>query len=190
MKFYDRLMLKNQIVSLIFCSTVLEAENFGRFLNEILKELASWHADKAIYEKSAYGAKRQLPGFTRKLKADYTPETFLEYEDFRNLLWKWHSNLDAAFRKCFDSEEYMHIRNAIIVLKCIHHHFPAINFMGTRLMEKLDELAKKEERGDIKLAATSLHGNLRRREKSWMLPQAFRIVSRCVGLPVDLTESS
>lgn len=177
MHLIDRLIRKNQIVALIFSSTALEADNLGRFLNEILKELQGWHADKATYEKSAFGAKRQLPGFARKLNADNTPETFLEYEEFRCLMWKWHSNLNGAFKHCFSSTEYMHICNAILVLKSIHFHFPAVNFMGQGMLDKMQELGKNEKRDDLKLAATSLLGNLKRREKTWVLPQAFRLVS-------------
>ncbi|GAB7357378.1 hypothetical protein MBLNU459_g8320t2 [Dothideomycetes sp. NU459] len=180
MHLLDRLLRKNQITNIMFQCTSREAENFGRFLNEVLKEMQTWHSDKATYEKNAFGPKRQLPGFARKLTADGTPETFLEFEDYRRLLWKWHGYLNGAILACFDSGEYMHIRNAIIILKGVHQHFPAVSFMGTNMFDKVTSLSKSETRADLKLAATSLLGDLKRREKFWMMPQAFRLGD---GLP-------
>lgn len=177
MHLLDRLLRKNQITNIMFQCTSREAENFGRFLNEVLKEMSIWHSDKSAYEKNAFGPKRQLPGFARKIAADGTPETFLEFEDYRRLLWKWHGYLNGAILASFDSGEYMHIRNAIIVLKAVHQHFPAVSFMGSNMFDKVTALSKSETRADLKLAATSLLGDLKRREKFWMMPQAFRLVS-------------
>ncbi|KAJ9628591.1 THO2 plays a role in transcriptional elongation [Taxawa tesnikishii (nom. ined.)] len=176
MHLYDRLLRRNQLAAIIFQCTSREAENFGRFLSEIFKELQSWHTDKNAYERNAFGAKKQLTGFARKLAADNTPETFLDYEDYRRLLFKWHGNLNGAFKQCFETQEYMHIRNAIIILKAVHQHFPVVNFMGRDMLDKVNKAKEEEGRQDLKLAATSLWGDLKRREKAWMMPQAFRIV--------------
>lgn len=178
MYLYDHLFRKNQLAAIIYQSTAREAENFGRFLNDLLKDLRSWHGKEDMYEKSAQGVKKNLPGFAKKLHPDGTPEVFLEYEDYRRLLFKWHSILNMTFQLCFQSGEYMHIRNAIVVLKCIHTQFPAVNFMGNKMVEEVTKISKEDTRGDLKLAAMSLIGNLRRLEKSWLLPQDFRIVSK------------
>lgn len=177
MYLYDHLLRKNQLAALMYQCTAREAENFGRFLNEVLKDLLSWHAKEEQYEKNAFGVKKNLPGFAKKVNADGSPETFLVYEDFRRLLYKWHSNLNGTFQMCFQSGEYMHIRNAIIVLKAITQHFPVVNFMGNKMVEEITKISKDDPRGDLKLSAMSLIGNLRRLEKAWVLPQAFRIVS-------------
>ena len=71
----------------------------------------------------------------------------------------------------------MHIRNAIVVLKAVYLHFPVINWMGQAQVASVTELSKTESREDLKIAATSLLGNLRRRAKDWVLPQAFSLVS-------------
>lgn len=174
---YDHLLRKNQLAALMYQCTAREAENFGRFLNEVLKDLLTWHAKEDQYEKNAFGVKKNLPGFAKKVHADGSPEAFLVYEDFRRLLYKWHSNLNGAFQMCFQSGEYMHVRNAIVVLKAITQHFPVVNFMGNKMVEEVTRISKEDQRGDLKLSAMSLIGNLKRLEKTWMLPQAFRIVS-------------
>lgn len=176
--FYDQLFTEHRLTALIFQCTSKEADNFGRFLNEVLRDLSRWHADKAIYEKEAYGIKRDLPGFATSLQhADGKPTRFLNYEDFRRLLYKWHRLLCGSLKACFTSGEYMHIRNAISVLKAVVNHFPAVNWIGRDMHTCVDNLKSNDPRDDVKIPAASLIGDLNRREKKWMLPQQFMIVS-------------
>jgi THO complex subunit 2 len=175
--FLDQLFKEQRLTSLIFLCTPKEAENFGRFIADVLRDLNRWHADKALYEKEAFGPKKDLPGFARSANADGKPSTFLDFEDFRRLLYKWHQLLHKSFKNCFTGEEYMHIRNAIIILKAVHQVYPAVNWMGHALVDFVTKLSESESREDLKLAATSLLGSLKRKEKQWALPQAFHIVS-------------
>ncbi|KAI5201481.1 hypothetical protein E4T38_06077 [Aureobasidium subglaciale] len=183
MHLLDRLLRKNQLSSLMFQCTPRESENFGRFLNEVLKELSSWHADRTAYEKNAFGAKRQLTGFARKLNPDQTPQTFLNYEEYRVLLYKWHSNLNAAFQMCFDSGEYMHIRNAIIVFKAVAQQFPVAEPMGKIILDAVTALSKADGRADLKLAAASTLGDIRKRQSSWVSKEHFTGVSTTISSP-------
>lgn len=173
MGFYDLLFQTNRLTSLIFTCTSKEADNLGRFLNEILRDLARWHKDKNVYEREAWGSKKTLAGFVRKVSRAGKPEIFLHYEDFRRLVYKWHQLLYSAFQTCLSSAEYMHIRNAISVLKSIAENFPAINFHGNQLQKLISGLGKSDQ-GDIRVPSLSLMADLNKAEKSWILPQAFR----------------
>lgn len=173
----DQLFLEKRLTSLLFLCTAKEAENLGRFLNEILRDLSRWHADKGLYEKEAFGTKKDLPGFSKKLTDEKTILSFWDYEDFRRMLLKWHRNMNNALKACISSGEYMHIRNSINLLKAVHQYFPAVNWMGQGLVSSILELSRSEAREDLKIAASSLLGNLKRREKEWVLPQAFNLVS-------------
>ena len=179
----DQLLNEKRLTSVLFLCTAKEAENFGRFLNEILRDLGRWHADKTIFEKEAYGPKKDLPGFAKRLNKDMTkkPVEFYSFEEFRRVMFKWHRNLHIALKTSFASGEYMHIRNAINVQKAIYQQFPVINYMGTQQVAFVTQLSKTETREDLKIAATSLLGNLKRREKDWVLPQAFNLVSNILG---------
>ena len=184
MHLFDIFLRRHQLAAVIFQCTPRESENLGLFLNGLLRELHTWHADKATYERSAFGRNKSLPGFSRSLvNGSHAPDLLLGYEDFRRLLYKWHNNLCAAFKECFDSTEYMHIRNGVVVLKGIHQYFPAVNFMGAEMLKRAEDLSKTEARDDLKLAGTSLYGNLKRREKSWVMPQAFRNNETAAGTP-------
>lgn len=169
----DQLFREQRITALIFQCTSKEADNFGHFLNETLRDLGRWHADKAVYEKEAFGTKRDLPGFATIVDPEGKPTMFLEYEDFRRLLYKWHRLLASALKICLNGGEYMHIRNAISVLKAIVQQFPAVNWIGRDMLTSVNNLSHNDERDDVKTPAASLIGDLNRREKKWMLPQAF-----------------
>ena len=173
----DHIFREKRLTSLIFVCTSKEAENVGRFLNEVLRDLGRWHGDKTLFEKEAFGTKKDLPGFAKKLSSEKVIDTFMDFEEYRRILLKWHRSMNSALKTCLSGGEYMHIRNAIIILKAIFQYFPAINWMGHSQVASVTELSKSEPREDLKIAATSLLGNLRRREKEWMLPQAFNLVS-------------
>ena len=173
----DSIFNEKRLTGLIFKSTAFEAENMGRFLYELLRELGKWHVDKSTYEKQAFGPKKDLPGFAIKITAEKVAETFREYEDFRRALFKWHRNLHNAIKACFSIDEYMHIKNAMIILKAISTEFPAITYMGMAQLQSLSALSTDDRRPDLKVAASALTRNFKRRQKQWVMPQAFHIVS-------------
>ncbi|KAL8743285.1 MAG: hypothetical protein Q9190_004345 [Brigantiaea leucoxantha] len=177
----DHFFKEKRMASMLFLCTAKEAENLGRFLNELLRELNRWHTDEGAYLREAHGGNKEgvtyvLRGFCRKSAEKKEDCVFLEYEEFRRLLLKWHINLSKALRVCFSSGEYMQIRNAINVLKSIVQQFPVVNWMGRALVDCITKVTKTElKRMDLNLAAASLLGNLRRREKDWVIPQAFNV---------------
>jgi THO complex subunit 2 len=171
--FYDLIFRQERLTSLIFSCTSKESDNLGRFLNEILRDLARWHKEKTLYEREAYGSKRTLPGFTMQLDSEGKPVTFLSFEDYRRILYRWHGIVFSALQNCLSSAEYMHIRNAISVLRAISQHFPAINFHGTALQKTINSLSTSDK-ADIVVSSKALIGTLARQEKSWVLPASFR----------------
>ncbi|KAL8650338.1 MAG: hypothetical protein Q9210_003879 [Variospora velana] len=177
LKFLDQLFVEKRLESMLFLCSAKEAEYFGRFLREMLKDLSRWHADKALFEKEAFGTKKELKGFCIKTGPNKSSDVFMDYEDFRRILNKWHQNINNALKKCFGSGEYMHIRNAINVSNAIVEQFPLVNWMGKQQAECIEQAMKSEvKRADLNLAAASLLGHLRRREKEWVIPQAFSLV--------------
>ena len=166
----DSLFNSKRLTPFFFMCTAKEAEHVGRFLNEILKDLARWHASAETFEKEAHGPKKDLFGF-------YVKGALLSHENFKTILSKWHAQLADALKACFGSGEYMHIRNAIIVLKAVVLTYPSIRFMGEGFARCLEELSKSDSRSDLKLAAVSLLGNVKRRESQWISKQEFSLVS-------------
>ncbi|KAF2263915.1 hypothetical protein CC78DRAFT_544615 [Lojkania enalia] len=173
MKFLDQLFRQKLLSSIIFMCTSRESQNFGRFLNDVLKDLKNWHGNEKAYRSKGHGDKKRLPGFARNFNPDRTPATFLEYEDFRRLLYKWHTQIFRAFEICLKSDDYMHIRNAINVLKAIAPTFPMVDSMGKGIHQLVQNVSQSDPREDLKLTALSLFGDIKKGEKHWITAQAF-----------------
>ncbi|KAJ9603308.1 THO2 plays a role in transcriptional elongation [Cladophialophora chaetospira] len=170
--FYDLFFRTSRLISLIFMCTSKEADNLGKFLNEVLKDLARWHGTKSIYEKEGCGPKKNLPGFAMKVEAGKVV-ALLDFENFQKIVFKWHSNLYVALQKCLSSPEYMHVRNAISVLRTISEIYPAVNWHGTGLQKAVDKL-RESDKEDLKVSSQALLGALHKREKSWVETSKFR----------------
>ena len=175
---YGRIFRAHRLRSLIFTCSVREAENLGRFLRLVLADLARWHANAAVYEKEAWGQTKNLPGFAKALNNDGTPKGFLDHDGtvgFRNVLLSWHKNLNTALRDCLEGTEWMHIRNAINVLKSVVEVFPAVDFMGNSFIKQLELIAKREKdvREDLSLTGNAVLVQLKKKSKSWVMVQAF-----------------
>ena len=172
----NELFHKQRLSGIITQCTAREAENFGRFLYEILKFLAHWHSKQEIYEKEALGSQGQLHGFAKSVDATTgAPKELLNYEDFRRQMSNWHNALTWALRWCFSSGDYMQIRNSIMLLRTVVPVFPALLHQGNTLTDIVKGLSETELRNDLKLAALSLRGPLKNREKTWVKPQDFRL---------------
>lgn len=182
--FYEQLFNANRLRSVIFSATVREAEHLGRFIKCILEDLGRWHADKTVYEKEALGPKRKLSGFATAFDDEGNPTTFIEHPYFRDAHYEWHKNLNIALKACLQgTKEWMHIRNALTIVKWVHEFFPAVNFMGSQMLKVLDDVKRREEaskddteehRVDLSVAAQTVYAMLKRRDSKWVSVQAFR----------------
>lgn len=77
-----------------------------------------------------------------------------------------------ALIDCIDTGEFMHVYNAIIVLKEVLPVFPVAAASGTAgysLVTVIDRLLEKEERGDLKILARAYHASLKKRESIWAM---------------------
>jgi THO complex subunit 2 len=179
LSFYAHLFRSNRLRSIIFTCTIREAENLGRFLRLVLSDLARWHTDVAVFEKEAWGPSANLPGFAKALNEEGNPKGFLGHEGgqsgFKAALHRWHQNLNLALRSCLEGTEWMHVRNAITILKSVVEVFPAIDFMGQNFIKQLEIVAKREKgvREDLSLTGNAVLVQLKKRSKNWMMVQAF-----------------
>ncbi|KAF9123599.1 THO complex subunit 2 [Mortierella sp. 14UC] len=167
---YDKLIM--EIDRVIFLSSEHEAKTYGRFMNQVLSHLAQMHANKDTFEKAVVP---HLPGFRKEWRE--TPK-LLEYEDFRHLMYKWHTRLFRAsgvFVGMLDSKEYMRIKNTIMILREIASCYPVLSIVGTKLNTAVQNLAAKEKRDDLKLMANAYLGVLKKQQDSdlWIAVALF-----------------
>ncbi|KAF8936987.1 THO complex subunit 2 [Haplosporangium gracile] len=165
---YDKLIM--EIDRVIFLSSEHEAKTYGRFMNQILSHLARLHANKDIFEKEAVPP--HLIGFRKEWRD--TPK-LLEYEDFRHLMYKWHTRLFRIFAGMLDSKEYMRIKNSIMILREIAPCYPVLSLIGNKLFSTVQNLAAKETRDDLKLMANAYLGVLKKQQDSdfWIAVALF-----------------
>ncbi|KNC96495.1 uncharacterized protein SPPG_08084 [Spizellomyces punctatus DAOM BR117] len=181
---YDRMCSRDIIHACIFAGTEDEAKNYGLFLAVIFRTLSTWHKNPDLFKKEAIG--EGLPGFLKKWPTgvitgnmDLSNADFIEYEEFRQALRKWHLKLCKAILACLQSGEYMQIRNAILVLDRVNEYFPATKQMGNTIKIAVQELERTEQRGDLKQLARSYGTKLQLREGHWLDNREFcRVVER------------
>lgn len=171
------------MVSSIVSKRLHHLSHLGRFLRGVLRDLASWFKDEAVYSTDSKRNLSSLPGFTVKL----SDSSVMGWTDYKRFVKKVHNKIasvsiyltsDAylilfqAMVACITGShgEFMHVSNAIIVLKEILPVFPLgiINSStGQFLDDALQKLLANEKRGDIKILATSYQGQLRMAKKEW-----------------------
>ncbi|KKF94354.1 THO complex subunit 2 [Ceratocystis platani] len=190
MALFDRLFNANRLRSMLFICTVREAENMGRFLKCILTDFSRWHKDKAVYESEALGIakgsdKRTLHGFATAFDVNDVATTWVEYDQFKDILWGWHKNIFNALKSAMSGSEWLHIRNGITILKCLLDCFPAVDFMARQFTAQLNRIAERESgsksspsaeghRVDLSVAAQTALSELQRRKSKWVMVQSFR----------------
>ncbi|WFD41584.1 THO2 plays a role in transcriptional elongation [Malassezia psittaci] len=175
---YDA-VFRQHVAPTLFAATENEARNYARFLAGVLHDTQSWLLSEDIYAREALG--ENLPGFRlswqgmrgmRKRDSDQ-PLTWYAY---RGIVLQWHQSLCDAFSVCLSSDEYMRIRNAIVVLNRVSAHFPLYEQHGKQLEASVDHLIHTETRGDLKVLAQGLAATLRKRASEWVGLACFTYV--------------
>ncbi|KAK9473460.1 transcription factor/nuclear export subunit protein 2-domain-containing protein, partial [Dipodascopsis tothii] len=205
--FFEKLLADGQLFATFASCTPTEAENLGRFLYEIFSELNRWRKDPRTYQRDGQG-RREIrgevtfyPGLSLRWDASPAPAVaapapaptanpsppptptmvLMEYDDYRRVLFKWHNRLRQAIADCLESTDYMHRRNIIIILKHMSKVFPLVRTHGKSITDKVEQISKSETREDLKLAATTLLGILKRQSKDWIDLNAFQAPSDAKG---------
>ncbi|KAF2630325.1 hypothetical protein BU25DRAFT_362439 [Macroventuria anomochaeta] len=174
-KLLDLLFSANKLRCIIGMYSEEESKNFGRFLNDVLRELQKWHENKNdAYAKFACGIDRKLPGFGRKFDADRNPETHLDYNDFCQVSFKWHKALFTALKACIESGKFSEIRNAISILNAISSSFPKVDTMRDELQAPLEHIAENDERDDLKISAQSTFRIFKQGKLHWRTEWQYR----------------
>lgn len=159
-------------ISYTMCScTENEANHYGRFLNSVLETVMRWHKDKSIFDKEC----SKFPGFVTKFCE--TDPVHVDYENYRHVCHKWHYRLTKAFILCLDSEDYIQIRNSLLVLTKIITFFPLITNFAQALEKRVEMIRSKEKesRKDLYALATGFSGQLKLKKPTFVAESEFHI---------------
>ncbi|KAF9468910.1 transcription factor/nuclear export subunit protein 2-domain-containing protein [Collybia nuda] len=175
---YDKLLGDHVKVVLFSCSEY-EAHNYGRFLSGILSDLYKWHLDEQLYigdNRTKVGGKFIYnPGLQRTWNKTAALDNLLDWASFQRVLRKWHKKLGKCFTECIQTGEFMHVYNAIIVMKEILPVFPlaSVTDTGASLDVAMDRFLETEERGDLKILGRAYSAGLKKREALWTMSKSF-----------------
>lgn len=181
--FYDKLFSDGILYGTLLTCTSYEAENLGLFLSELLGKLMQWRENSDIYTDEGLGKRYVednvsfLPGLRFAHDIPETTEAnLLSHTNFKTALEKWNRFTKDAVVDCLKSDIYMHRSNAITLLRNMIEVFPAITTQGWEITDRVEDIAKNEEREDLKLMANALLVHLKRRSKSWIEIYNFKDV--------------
>ncbi|XP_052205277.1 THO complex subunit 2 isoform X2 [Diospyros lotus] len=161
----DALICKT-LQPMICCCTEYEVGRLGRFLYETLKIAYHWKSDESIYEREC----GNMPGFAVYYR--YPNSQRVTYGQFIKVHWKWSQRITRLLIQCLESNEYMEIRNALIMLTKISGVFPVTRKSGINLEKRVTKI-KSDEREDLKVLATGVAAALAARKPSWVSEEEF-----------------
>lgn len=175
---YDRIF--SDISYSIASLTDNEARRYGRFMLGLLETVMSWHGDPVVFENEC----AQYPGFLTVFRnalnassANSNKQEQLDYENYRHVCHKWHYKLTKSFIVCLESEEYIQMRNSLIILTKILPHYPKITGFCTALDKRVEKIkmTEKDKRQDLYTLALVYLGQLRQRKPMMVDESKFHL---------------
>lgn len=176
-------------VSYIVASlTENEASRYGRFLCAMLEMVMRWHGDKELYDTEC----AKYPGFLTILRATNSEKaSYLDYENFRHVCYKWQYKLTKALILGIESKDYTQIRNTLLILIKIIPYYPQIQCLGAVLERRIEKIISDEKgkRHDLQALAVGYNGLLKARKSSMVPENVFHIKDKDVPNPKELSKS-
>ncbi|KAK3265963.1 THO complex subunit 2 [Cymbomonas tetramitiformis] len=152
LQYYDR-VLKDLTQAVASC-TENEAARMGRFLSETLSLLDRWKSDEKVYADECQSRAGFCTTFTDPKSKRAT------YSDYVRVSYRWHTRMTKALGACLDSKEYMHIRNALVVLDKIYRVFPRIHKHAVHIQKRVEKIRDLDDREDLQTIAKSYFAKL------------------------------
>ncbi|KAJ1926157.1 THO2 plays a role in transcriptional elongation [Tieghemiomyces parasiticus] len=100
-------------------------------------------------------------------------DQLMPHHTFLTVLKRWHQLLNANFIAALDSTDYIHRRNAILVLSRIQNRYPFIAEFGETLANKVDAIFAAEAREDLKILTLGYKAVLKKHSPRWVPFQLF-----------------
>lgn len=143
-----------------------EASRFGRMLNVIFRTTMAWFNDEELFDKQC----KNHPGFTtrcRNAAQNDASVTQVEYAQYRFLVFKWHSKMLSTCIEGLRSEDYVQIRNTLILLQRLVPYFPLVHKLHDSLKFQLEAVAniEKSARPDLYALTVGFLSILKMQEK-------------------------
>lgn len=172
---YDRMYC--DITYTVASCTEAEAHRYAKFLLGTLETVMHWHSSCDHYEKEC----ANYPGFVTKYRVSrQEANDYVDYENYRHVVHKWHYKITKALVTCLESGDYIQIRNAILILMGIITRFPAITNLAAVIEKRIEKVKTEEKnrRNDLYVLANSYSGRLKTMKSSLMPETDFHNVPK------------
>ncbi|KAB7500107.1 THO complex subunit 2 [Armadillidium nasatum] len=111
---YDKMYC--DITYTVTSCTEQEAHHYARFLLGTLDTVMHWHESPENFKKEC----SKYPGFITKYRiSTHEANDYVNYENYRHVVHKWHYKITKALVTCLESGDYIQIRNAILIMQGI-----------------------------------------------------------------------
>jgi len=140
----------------ILCSSDLEAERYGLFLDECLKE--------ATYSRFIHADKIEYISLQGKKIIDFSKKK-IKY------LINWHQILHNSLISSLKRRNHYDIRNSLVIFNKISN-FPSLLKHGENIFNAVERICANNHE-DIKTIAKSYLAHLKRRRATWMIMGNF-----------------
>ncbi|KAJ1910760.1 THO2 plays a role in transcriptional elongation [Mycoemilia scoparia] len=197
--FVYNMILDQPMQKLLKAMTDNEVRYYAKFLNRCMMLHEKWRKAPYMFEHEARGGGK-LDGFrcsiagqtsTKEGSESQQPKVnVLEYDQFRRLLYKWHSRLCESLVSCLSSDDNHTIRNALLCLHEMIQVFPMVDNTGAKVVSALTNLVEKYKddsaRDDLVTLARSYYSAVLRLKSRWVGQSEFS----GIPLPQSSTNSS
>ena len=140
----DRLF--KEIGFMVRCCTSRESTNLGIFLADLMSLVSQWR-QKPTYEKECLDVEAFKSYKSGNLES-------VSYDEFIRLSANWHKRLTLdVFKSCIVSEDYMQMKNVLLVLNRMVRVYPATKEDAEELLATLKPISETDPREDLKTLA-------------------------------------
>jgi THO complex subunit 2 len=140
----DRLF--KEIGFMVRCCTSRESTNLGIFLADLMSLVSQWR-QKSKYEKECLDVEAFKSYKSGNLES-------VSYDEFIRLSANWHKRLTLdVFKSCIVSEDYMQMKNVLLVLNRMVRVYPATKEDAEELLATLKPISENDPREDLKTLA-------------------------------------
>lgn len=140
----DRLF--KELGFMVRCCTPRESTNLGIFFADLMSLVSMWR-DKATFEQQCLNAE----AFKSYKSGELQP---VSHDEFIRLSANWHKRLTLdVFKSCIVSEDYMQMKNVLLVLNRMVRIYPATKEDAEELRVTLKPISENDPREDLKTLA-------------------------------------
>lgn len=140
----DRLF--KELGFMVRCCTPRESTNLGIFFADLMTLVSMWR-EKATFEQQCLNAE----AFKSYKSGELQP---VSHDEFIRLSANWHKRLTLdVFKSCIVSEDYMQMKNVLLVLNRMVRMYPATKEDAEELRVTLKPISENDPREDLKTLA-------------------------------------